>query len=171
MHSDEQWKRKSYILAFRYLNKRHTYDYLAEVLKSILDEYNLPIEKISHIVTDGGSNFCKAFKGFGRQTDFNESLLELDDMEDAGTTEEMNSLETNIEENLLGDEVVNEDAIEREAQETISESNIQATQIEFPDIDDIDNEIVLPPQMRCFAHLLNLIGNYLNVIDLVQYKN
>lgn len=150
---DELWKRQSYILAFRYLNKRHTYDYLAQVLKSILDEYNLPVEKISDIVTDGGSNFCKAFRVFGRQTDFNESLVELAEEEDIDTTDEASI-----------DEVG--DAFEREALETISEANIQGTQIDFPD-DDIDNDIVLPSQMRCFAHLLNLIGNYLSVIDFV----
>lgn len=164
---DEHWKRQSHILEFRYLNKRHTYDYLAQVLKSILDEYILPVEKISHIITDGESNFCKAFRVFGRQTDFNESLIELDEMVDVDTTDEISNMDANIEEADVGNEVSDDDAFEREALEAITESNIQATQIDFPDPADIDNEIVLPPQMRCFAHLLNLIGNYLNVIDLV----
>lgn len=47
-----------------------------------------------------------------------------------------------------------EDVLEIEAAAAISESNIQGSQIP----DDIDNCIVLPPQRRCFAHLLNLIG-------------
>lgn len=46
--------------------KRHTYDNLAISLKQIMDEYNLDIDKVRHIVTDGGSNFCKVFRVFGR---------------------------------------------------------------------------------------------------------
>lgn len=54
---DSNWDRKSFILAFRYLNQRHTFDYLAECLDSIFREYEISIDKIPHIVTEGGSNF------------------------------------------------------------------------------------------------------------------
>lgn len=87
-------------------------------------------------------------------------------MENEGINQATDNRQTDIEVNSSENEVNNEDTFEREAQETIRESNIQGTQIDFPsDSDDIDNDIILPPQMRCFAHLLNLIGNCSKVID------
>lgn len=151
---DEKWQRQSYILAFRYLNKRHTYDYLARVLNEIMVEYNLPNEKVSHIVTDGGSNFCKAFNVYGRNTDFSQTLMSLELNQGEDRIEESDNAEAN---NLL--EGRSEDALESEAQAVIEESNIEGYQIDLTsDPEDIDIDIVLPPQMRCFAHLLNLIG-------------
>lgn len=37
--------RKSYVLAFRRLKQRHTFDYLASCLNEIFDEYELPVKK------------------------------------------------------------------------------------------------------------------------------
>lgn len=163
---DENWQRKSYILAFRYLNKRHTFDYLAECLAAIFEEYHIPVDKITHTLTDGSSNFCKAFKEFGKSNDFSETLefVEQNDI-DADSGEEDNIiinenhpilvLDNDINsENLVEDEV-NEQSIENE----IQKANIQGNQINFPEeYDELDTDILLPPQMRCFAHLLNLLG-------------
>lgn len=91
---DKNWKHKSYIIAFRFLKERHTFDYLARCLHEIFIEFNLPVDKITHAVTDGGSNFCKAFKIFGRKTDFSQSLAAIDCMniEDISDNEEELSL-------------------------------------------------------------------------------
>lgn len=158
---DSNWQRKSYILAFRYMNKRHTYDYLAQVLSSILAEYDLAIDKVSHIVTDGGSNFCKAFKVYGRNNDFSCTLYAIEEDQDEENIEDNDDLpDATVQ--LLEANNANVDILEVEAAAVIRESNIQGIQIDLPnDPDDINNDIVLPPQMRCFAHLLNLIGKYL----------
>lgn len=62
---DQNLIRKSYLLAFRRLYGRHTHDVLAQTILSILKEFNISSSKISHIVTDGASNFRKAFVVFG----------------------------------------------------------------------------------------------------------
>lgn len=162
----KSWKHSSYILAFRHLKERHTYDYLARMLVEILNEFELPIDKITHIVTDGGSNFCKAFKIYGKKTDFSESLaaiecINMNDEEDDIVVDDYNDAIIVSE----GEEECNDDNNENE--DILNAANIQGVQIEFPeDLDRIDNEIILPPQMRCFAHLLNLIGHK-NMIHII----
>lgn len=42
---DHEWKRKSFILAFRRMAKRHTYDNLAISLIQIIEEYSLDCKK------------------------------------------------------------------------------------------------------------------------------
>lgn len=155
-----QWQRKSYILAFRYLNKKHTYDYLAQVLSSILEEYDLTIDKVTHVVTDGGSNFCKAFKVYGRNTDFSCTLYTIEeDADEVGIEDNDDLISNDGMAHLLENEAVDEDILELEAESLTRESTIQGVQIDLTkDSDDIDNDIILPPQMRCFAHLLNLIS-------------
>lgn len=163
---DKKWKHKSYILAFRFLKERHTFDYLARCLYEIFNEFKLSIDQISHVVTDGGSNFCKAFKVFGNKTDFSRSLaaIECMNIEDISDDEEDIVIVDN--EPILAvnnDDQINENTIIIDDDVDIESANIQGEQIEFPDqADMVDNEISLPPQMRCFSHLLNLIGNNLN---------
>lgn len=163
------WQRKSYILAFRRLYERHSYEYLAKWLHDIIEEFGLSIGKITHVVTDGGSNFCKAFRIFGSDNDFNVTLAALEQVED----DENNEAEDVI---LVGGNsvaVVGGDANECSENENnhnvevfedvftdIERASIQGDQIDFSQ--DLDsNDIVLPSQMRCFSHLLNLIGKFL----------
>lgn len=165
----KNWKYNSYILAFRHLKERHTYDYLARMLVEILNEFEIPIDKITHIVTDGGSNFCKAFKIYGKKTDFSESLAAIE----CTNIDRMNDEEEDIVVNDYNDVIVvseveeEYDEDDNENEDILNAANIQGVQIEFPeDLDGIDNDIILPPQMRCFAHLLNLIGQN-NIIHII----
>lgn len=163
--NDNAWTRKSYILAFRLLSKRHTFDYLAETLVDIFKEYDLPIEKITHIVTDGGSNFCKAFREFGKKSDFSDTLalIEQNEKECEQTDEDDDILCIEDEPILVLDSEMSLDPFD-EIETEILNANIQGDQINFPsDNEEIDMDIVLPPQMRCFAHLLNLIGNFMSL--------
>lgn len=157
---DKNWKHHSYIIAFKYLKERHTYDYLARCLHEIFNDFKIPVVKITHGVTDGGSNFCKAFKIFGNKTDFSKSLaaMEFIEMDNISDDEEDIVIIDNDPILIMGDDeqIIDDDV-------DIESANIQAEQIEFPDqAEIIDNEIMLPAQMRCFSHLLNLIGNNLN---------
>lgn len=158
---DDDLVRKSYILAFKKLTKRHTFDYLAELLSEILKEYEIPIEKVTHFVTDGGSNFCKAFRVFGMSSDFSHSINIIYN-EAAEEEEEEDAIQVINDDPILiiGDEeTVAANSEEENIENEISGISIQGDQIIFPDYNEFSyNEIILPPQMRCFAHMLNLIG-------------
>ncbi len=65
---DSKLLRKSYAIACRRLTGSQTHDALAEVMVSILAEFNIQYKTVGAI-TDNGSNFCKAFKLFGLQED------------------------------------------------------------------------------------------------------
>ena len=58
-------KRRSFLLAFRRITGRSTYDVLGKLIHDIHTEFGLNIQKITHTVTDGGSNYCKAFRVYG----------------------------------------------------------------------------------------------------------
>lgn len=158
---DEQWNRKSFILAFRYLNKRHTYDYLAEILDNIYKEFDLSAEKIIHTITDGGSNFCKAFRIFGQNTDFNQTLEALNESDEIDSDDEISAVEGSLTSETENDiEASDSEIIMMEMQNDIENALIQGDQIDFPeDFNNVSDNIVLPAHMRCFSHLLNLLGN------------
>lgn len=177
---DESFLRKSYILAFKRMKQRHTFDYLASCLKEVLDDYGIPESKVTNIVTDGGSNFCKAFRIYGRDEDFSRTLAtiqmdeEEDDDEDAilGNiddflfTPDENTLQIlNDGESTTNEEVTGEKLTDEQIEAEINNLPIQMDQIELPNeaCETINGEIVLPPQMRCFSHLLSLIGNFCTI--------
>lgn len=163
-------ERESFVLAFKQIQKRQTNDVLASEMHKVLQEYGITVSKITHIVTDGGSSFCKAFKVYGRGSDhlaenseFNDDVegvvenapfMQFDDGEhffsniiqfDSDEDSELLSLENEME---LIDE---RDAIidEQDAENDIFDAEDNAAV----------NEIQLPPHRRCLSHILNLIGS------------
>jgi len=91
---DENYQRKSYMLACKRIMFAHTHSVIANTLYEIHKEFNLK-SKVVGTITDNAANFAKAFKVF--QTEQSVSLLdELDDPE-------ANILAINFESNL-GDE-------------------------------------------------------------------
>lgn len=52
---DDELNKESYLLAFRRLFGRHTYDALKDVLLSVMNEFKIKVSKVTHIVTDGAS--------------------------------------------------------------------------------------------------------------------
>ncbi|XP_031633719.1 uncharacterized protein LOC116347299 [Contarinia nasturtii] len=152
---DENLDRKSYLLAFRRVYGRHTYIVLAEMILSIQKEFNIKRSKVTHIVTDGASNFRKAFSIFGAPDGICEgSTDESANVHSTSIQNEDEEEELEIEE-VLAPEVV-EDSLYFPP-ETISES-LNFHVINDDDEDDCDEYLHLPKQERCMAHSLNLLG-------------
>ncbi len=57
--------RKSYALACKRIKGTHSYDVVAQAMMNILESFSIQF-KVTGIVTDNGSNFCKAFKVFAQ---------------------------------------------------------------------------------------------------------
>lgn len=153
---DHEWKRKSFILAFRRMAKRHTYDNLAISLIQIIEEYSLDCKKITHIVTDGGSNFCKAFRVFGRNpvSEYSPLWSPNNEIEIHDEEEVMIQIEEGEEEDTAHSIQNVEEAFD------VENASIESEQLDLAE-ENSTPDLSLPPQMRCFAHLLNLIGNKL----------
>ncbi|XP_056110598.1 uncharacterized protein LOC130088018 [Rhinichthys klamathensis goyatoka] len=120
-------ERRSASIAFRRLKGSHTFDLLAGTLVDIHSEYGIS-EKIVRTTTDSGSNFIKAFRVYGEQ-----SQQELIDAE-ADSAEAV----------TLDDE---NDAEGFEVQDTSSIFNANS-----------GLEYHLPKHQRCACHLLNLVA-------------
>jgi len=65
--------RRSAVLAFCRFYGTHSFDRIGALLMSVHTQFDLDTSKITHVVTDNGSNFMKAF----RQYDMFEKLLFL----------------------------------------------------------------------------------------------
>lgn len=149
---DENLDKQSFMLGFRRLRGRHTYDKLTDAILAIHREFNLKRSQITHIVTDGGSNFCKAFRKFGvtgasKEND-DEMTVECDD-----TSEE--DVEIDIETVLNSDETD-----EVEVENVIGEIlDLRSNTDDYNNSYFRDDFETLPKQMRCVSHKLNLIGS------------
>lgn len=83
----DTFKRESYVLAFRPLLFRQTYQELANALNEIFRDFGISVDQITNIVTDGGSSFCKMFKIYGKSIDavvssYDEEENGFEDMDD-----------------------------------------------------------------------------------------
>lgn len=184
---NERFERESYLLAFKQMKQRQTYDVLAKAMHEILIDYEIAISQITNIVTDGGSNFCKMFKRFGDSIDVvtlntDGEEIELDGGEDNeidGEPEVNEIVFADIVQPYMldenGEEFVSdiltfdaEASLEPETNvSTVADSNEQNFDPNyheyFEDNDSIpqlqlEEQIKLPPQRRCVSHLLNLMG-------------
>lgn len=185
---NEHYERESYLLAFKQMKQRQTYDILAKAMDEIFKDYGIEICQITNIVTDGGSNFCKMFKKYGDSIDvvtLNTSGEEIklgedenneiaDDSEPAS-----NAITDVVQEYMLdqnGEQFFNEIlTFDVEASLEPDRRSSSDTGNNEPNFDPDYNgyfegndpiaqvqsepyQIKLPPQRRCFSHLLNLLG-------------
>lgn len=74
------FERKSFLLAFRSLNEKETHEVLAAEINKILEEFGMPNYKVTHILTDGGSAFCKASKRYGNKYDTFVEDIQIEDI-------------------------------------------------------------------------------------------
>lgn len=143
------------------MKSRQTYDVLAQAMDEIFQEYEIDRSKITNIVTDGGSAFCKMFKKYGEQIDAVVVDTNGDEITDEDSEiEPVQSFmvddfgEGYINEVLSLDSGLNQIQM---ADETSGETNYQDYFLENAS-EPAPYRIVLPPQLRCVSHLLNLLS-------------
>lgn len=149
---DENLDKQSYLLAFRRVYGRHTYAVLADMILAIQKEFNIKRSKVTHIVTDGASNFKKAFIVFGPQ-EMNENMIHNVNVEQEDLSDK-EEIEFEVED-VLGPET--EETTIYFPPDTIHETLNLELFVDDED-DDGDEFAMLPRQMRCVAHALNLLG-------------
>lgn len=131
---DEQLENNSFALTFKKMVKKQNFEYIGRSINQVHDEFGLSIDKITHTVTDGGSNFCKAFRMYADHSEIPEAALDENIDSDRNTSETDSDGDADDEndstENIANGELT---------PETLNLSN----QIESND----DEEIILPQQM------------------------
>lgn len=157
---NQNFQRESYLLAFKQLHEKQNYIYLAQQLDDIFNDFDIKIEQITHIVTDGGSSFCKMFKEFGEEDDGSivqdtpeeedeELIVSENDEEDLNPLDIVQPFMQSDDGELFRSEILNfdPDTVEQQAVVddyfSLNNSNPQP-------------RLKLPSQRRCFSHLLNL---------------
>lgn len=173
---NSSFKRESYLLAFKQLVGRQTYDVLAKALDEIFKDYSIDVSKITHIATDGGSAFCKMFKKYGEQMDVvvlsqNQTEIELTG---ENTPEIFEDDENGAEEGIVTLFMLDEHGNHFVTEEITLDSGA-GDQI-LPNISSVDDvygdyfgeihpvaqmdvsQLRLPRQRRCYSHLLNLLS-------------
>lgn len=142
---DKQLNKYSYLLAFRRMYGRHTHDVLKDLLLSVIKDFKIDLSKIRHIVTDGASNFEKAFKVFG----VNNAEPHTED------------IESQFDE-IENDEIDIDELFESETDSIFTPTGTECVEIVLDDsttsFDDDDDSDRLPEQLKCYSHSLNRTG-------------
>lgn len=154
-------KRYSFLLVFRRIVGRSTYDVLGKLMYDIHNEFGLNLEKITHTVTDGGSNYCKAFRVFGTESPVVVQPEDDSDQEDTVTHDESMDEEDNDENDYADDDVIAYEIDMNRMREDYDELDAEdnSNEIENSEIIVGPDFITLPKQMRCCSHRLNNIAS------------
>lgn len=147
----DTFERKNFILGCKRFKYSHTYDKIAQAISTVHSEFNLPVDKITHTVTDNASNFGKAFRQFHKKTVAIDPCGDADD--DGSQAVEIIASDSE-------DEAV---CSEYEEEILIVHENIMSNRIEMQfecdseNVDDID-DVVLPQHITCISHSLSLVA-------------
>lgn len=174
---NERFQRESYVLSFKQLKHRQTYEELTTEIVAVLEEYGIVVDKITHMVTDGGSSFCKAFKVFGKGRDhlINNTYDVTEENEEEEVVEGNLFMQNNDGEpfysNILildNDEelewLFNEDENDDNFDVGFNDSNEQNEAENITEDDFLENPIKLReknvklPPRRCLLHICNLLA-------------
>lgn len=70
---DDDLNIQTLVLCFQQIKRKHTFDVIARAISKIHERFGLQTSKVTHTVTDGGSNFVETFKSFANQYSDTES--------------------------------------------------------------------------------------------------
>lgn len=159
---NDKFERGSFLLAFKLLIGKQTYEVLGNAIHKVMTEYNLNTNNVTDIITDGGTALCKMFKMYGDRVDATEMNIE----------DEENDISTDVTQNRMAiqDFLVDENGYEFQSEivdftafsgdETSNANNFYDTDYYF--VENVETQqqcsIVLPPQKRCMSHVLNLLS-------------
>lgn len=129
---NQDFSRESVVLACTRFKGTHSFDRIAEQLNVIMDKYSIRKEQVVAIVTDNGSNFCKAFKEYGIEFEH----AREDTEKDMGT-ENLDFLEDTEEDEGMDNELL---------------------EIDLHAVLETKKLYLLPPHVRCTSHSLSLVA-------------
>jgi hypothetical protein len=66
---NNELKRESFGISCKRFTGGHTFDKIAEMITDNFENYGIPSDRVTYVVTDNGSNFVKAFQEFGPSQD------------------------------------------------------------------------------------------------------
>lgn len=166
----KKYQRRSYVLGFRQLEGKQTFEVLAKEMSDIFKEYGLTVDKITNVVTDGGSAFCKSFRIYGRR---NEELLIEERTDEPDSNEENMDVMPFMQDDgeyYTSNIIDFSNLTEREQSQPDDEfslESIEENELLEPTEPISPHEIIqLPPQMRCVSYMLNLIsGDFDKALD------
>lgn len=92
-YSSKDHRRHSVTLAMRHMPQTHTGNNIHEIVKSVLDEWDIPSSKISATLTDNGSNMIAAFRPQILEAESDDNTEENQDTEESGEDSEQLSRE------------------------------------------------------------------------------
>lgn len=92
-YSSKDHRRHSVTLAMRHMPQTHTGNNIHEIIKSVLDEWDIPSSKISATLTDNGSNMIAAFRPQILEAESDDNTEENQDTEESGEDSEQLSRE------------------------------------------------------------------------------
>lgn len=169
------FERESFVLAFKRLHDRQTHSQLAKAMHSVFLDFDIEIDKITNVVNDGGSAFCKLFKVYGKDADaeihdqINEDENEIElvtdgDDENSSETAQLYMRDENGE--LLSSEIItfegestSDTAFDEDDFDLASNAVCNEASNNFFDDVDPEPKIKMPPQRRCVSHKLNLLSS------------
>lgn len=148
---DQHLNKHSFLLAFRRMYGRHTFELLKDLLLSVIKDFRIDSSKIRHIVTDGASNFEKAFKVYGTT-----NVESIDPQIEQQMEPQMEDMGGQFDE-IEGDVNNFDELCEPETDSIYTPPDTEYLSFEFNDDDDDDIER-LPEQLKCYSHSLNRTG-------------
>ena len=144
--------RKSCVLACSLMEKKHTGQYIAQMLDKIQTKFNIQ-GSVVRTTTDNGANFVSSFKLFGQPTI---QVLDAHNPEEDAIREELQSMSQQAQQDVFVIHV--EDAFPMTVADEPAAEPIQLHDA-LEEEDEVNVRYNLPKHARCAVHTLNLIAS------------